>query len=160
MAEYVGKGQGNYNTVAGSIGLGGAALGVLGALTGGMNRSGEDRYITRYDADMMHQLEDKDRHIALLEADKYTDQKILDLNNAINARFDGVNMRFAGVEQQIGAQAVYNATNTGTIACLQGQIAQLQSLTKLVIPNSSVDPGWGAVKVTPVTSAASTTVSA
>lgn len=153
MAEYVGKGQGNYNTVAGSIGLGGAVLGALGSLAGVSNRSGDDHFITRYDADMIHQLEEKDRHIALLEADKYTDQKILELNNAMNNRF-------AVVEQQINAQAVYNATNTGTIACLQGQIAQLQSLTKLVIPNGSVDPGWGAVKVTPATSTAATTVSA
>lgn len=35
-------------------------------------------------------------------------------------------------------------------------LAALRGLTKLVIPNSSVCPGWGAVKVTPETAAAAT----
>ena len=38
---------------------------------------------------------------------------------------------------------------TGTINCMQGQIAQLQGLTKLVVPNTSVCPGWGNVTITP-----------
>ena len=37
---------------------------------------------------------------------------------------------------------------TGTISCMHGQIAQLQGLTKLVVPNTSVCPGWGEVNVT------------
>jgi hypothetical protein len=32
---------------------------------------------------------------------------------------------------------------------MQGQIAQLYSLTKLVVPNTSVCPGWGTVTITP-----------
>ena len=32
---------------------------------------------------------------------------------------------------------------------MQQQIAQLQSLTKLVVPNTSVCPGWGNVTITP-----------
>ena len=54
-------------------------------------------------------------------------------------------------------QAVYNGTNTAAVACLQGQVAQLQGLTKLVVPNSSCCPGWGEVKVTPVTTTTTTT---
>jgi hypothetical protein len=46
---------------------------------------------------------------------------------------------------------VYNATQTGAIACIQGQIAQLQGLTKLVVPNTSVCPGWGGITITPST---------
>ena len=46
--------------------------------------------------------------------------------------------------------------STAAISCLQNQGAALQGLTKLVIPNSSVCPGWGAVKVTPETAAAAT----
>lgn len=55
-----------------------------------------------------------------------------------------------GVNMQ---QVAYNATNSATISCLQAQVAALQGMTKLVIPNSSVCPGWGAVKVTPDTAA-------
>ena len=51
-------------------------------------------------------------------------------------------------------QAVYNGVNTATIQCLQGQVAQLMSLTKLVVPNGSVCPGWGNVTITPATTTA------
>lgn len=39
---------------------------------------------------------------------------------------------------------------------MQQQIAQLQSLTKLVVPNGSVCPGWGNVTITPSTTATTT----
>jgi hypothetical protein len=39
---------------------------------------------------------------------------------------------------------------------MAGQIAQLQSLTKLVVPNTSVCPGWGNVTITPAAAAATT----
>ena len=50
-------------------------------------------------------------------------------------------------------QAVYNGTNTAAVGCIQAQVAQLQSLTKMVVPNSSVCPGWGNVNITPATTA-------
>lgn len=141
--EYASKAIGNAGLTTGIIGT---ALGALGG-SGGLNlfgaRHSEDEVVTRYDANMMREIMDKDRQIALLEADKYTDQKIADLADRMNARF-------SGVEGQLAQQAVWNATQTGLIGCIQGQIAQLQSMTKLVIPNASVMPGWG-------TSAESTT---
>ena len=48
-------------------------------------------------------------------------------------------------------QAVYNGTNTAALTCLQSQVAQLYGLTKLVVPNTSVCPGWGNVTITPAT---------
>lgn len=46
--------------------------------------------------------------------------------------------------------------NTAALNCMQGQIAQLMSLTKVVVPNSSICPGWGdvTVSVTPTTTGA------
>lgn len=57
-------------------------------------------------------------------------------------------------------QSVYNGTNTATLQCMQQQIAQLQSLTKLVVPNSSVCPGWGNVTITPAASTTTTSPAA
>jgi hypothetical protein len=34
---------------------------------------------------------------------------------------------------------------------MNGQIAQLFALTKLVVPNSSICPGWGGVTIAPAT---------
>ena len=170
MAEFASKG------VAGSglgLGIAGTALGLLNGLGGmaglaanaaGCNSCGgccsENTPVSRYEMNQAQPIAAKDAEIGLLKADKYTDQKlsevtaylmgqIKDLSNEVRANKD----EQAGINMQ---QAVYNATNTAAISCLQNQVAALQSLTKLVIPNSSVCPGWGAVKVTPETAAAAT----
>ena len=110
--------------------------GGLGNLLGGWNNNcgcSENQIVTRYELDLQNQIASKEGHIALLESNIYTDQKLNDLRNYIDAKV-GV------VEGAVNAQAVYNATNTATISCIQGQIAQLQGLTKVVIPITSVCP--------------------
>ena len=146
MAEFASKG------VAGSglgLGIAGTALGVLngglGNLLGGaMNNCSDNQYNNRYELEMENKIVAKDSEIALLKSNIYTDQKIAEV-------YERLNNKIAGVEAAVNTQAVVNATMTGTISCMQGQIAQLQSLTKLVVPNSSVCPGWGNVTITPAT---------
>lgn len=144
MAEFASKG------VAGSglgLGIAGTALGVLngglGNLFGGNNCS-ENQNINRYELEMENKIVAKDTEIALLKSNIYTDQKIAEV-------YERLNGKIAVVEAGINAQAVYNATNTATINCIQGQIAALQSITKVVVPNTSVCPGWGSVTITPAT---------
>lgn len=149
MAEFASKG------VAGSglgLGIAGTALGLLnngglgGILGGGWNNCGcsDNMAVNRYELNMQTELAAKDGKIALLESNIYTDQKLNDLRNYIDAKV-------GAVEGAVNAQAVYNATNTATINCIQGQVAQLFGLTKLVVPNTSVCPGWGNVTITPAT---------
>lgn len=148
--EYASKGVANAGLTTGIIGTALGALGNngLGNILG--TRNPGDELVTRYEAGLMTELSKKDQKIALLEADQYTDKKIADL-------YDKMNTRFAVIEGQISQQAVYNATVNGTLGCIQNQIAQLQGLTKLVVPNANVAPGWGNVTITP---AASTTTGA
>ena len=138
MAEFASK------AVAGAglgTGIAGLALGVLngglGNLLGGfgMNNCGcnENMLVNRYELDLQKQIASKDGHIALLESNIYTDQKLNDLRNYVDAKV-GV------VENAVNAQAVYNATNTATIGCIQSQIAQLQGLTKVIVPITNVCP--------------------
>lgn len=147
MAEFASKG------VAGSglgLGIAGTALGVLngglGNLLNGMgsNVCGDNAYINRYELEMENKIVAKDGEIALLKSNIYTDQKIADMYEKLNAKI-------GGVEAVVNTQAVYNATMNGAINCMQGQIAQLYGLTKLVVPNTSVCPGWGNVTITPAT---------
>lgn len=134
------------------LGIAGTALGLLaggnglGGLLGNNFNSGcsENHYVNRYELGLQQELAAKDSRIGLLESNIYTDAKIADV-------YERLNVKIAGLEGQICQQNVYNATNTATINCMAGQIAQLQSLTKLVIPNGSVCPGWGNVTVTPAT---------
>lgn len=45
--------------------------------------------------------------------------------------------------------AVAEAVNAERINCMSGRISALEALTKLVVPNGSVCPGWGNVTITP-----------
>lgn len=143
--EYASRAVGNAGLATGIIGT---ALGALNGAGGlellGMGPRGRrddgDIPVTRHDMGLYRELSEKDFKIASLEANKYTDQKIADLTAQMNMRFDGV-------QQQLSAQSVWNATQQGLIGCIQGQVAQLQSMTQLVIPNRSVMPGWGPVDI-------------
>lgn len=152
MGEFASKG------VAGAAlgtGIAGLSLGVLngmGGLLGGWggNCCSESTPVNRYELTLVQEIASKDTRIGLLEADKYTDQKLTEVYKDLNGQI-------SNLQSQINAQAVYNATMNGTVSCIQGQIAQLQGLTKLVVPNTSVCPGWGSVNVTPATTATTTT---
>ena len=147
-----GQGQGNLNTVLGAVGTYGTLMnGGLGNLFGGYgyNRNAplevitsDDRPISRYEAKMMDKLAAKDSEISLLKSNGYTDQKIVDTTTYLMGK---INELAAEVRSNKDAQtavnmeqAVYNGTNTATISCIKQQVAQLQSLSQLVIPQRNV----------------------
>lgn len=139
--NYASNAKGNLGVTLGAIGTGLAALnggGVLNGVLGGGNA------YNRTEAE-------KDARIATLE----TEVKLRDANaytlTQINGLRDYMENRLDRIEHEQCDQRVYNATNTAAIGCIQGQIAQLMGLTKLVVPNASICPGWGNVTVTPAT---------
>ena len=166
--EYASKG------VAGTglgLGIAGTALGLLNgggnllgaAMTPGFggntwgapwgNCCSESTPANRYELDMSRELANKDMEIAYWRGQDETNRKISDtyanLEGQINALAREVR---CNKDEQNGInlqQAVYNGTNTAALNCMQGQIAQLYSLTKLIVPNGSVYPGWGNVTITP-----------
>lgn len=138
MAEFASKG------VAGAglgLGIAGTTLGVLSGglgniLGGGWNAQygcSENQMVNRYELALQQELAAKDARIGLLEADKYTDQKIADFADRVSARF-------RNVEAQIAAQAVTNAQVAANISCMQGTIATLSGLTKTIVPIDNVCP--------------------
>jgi hypothetical protein len=138
------------------LGIAGTALGVMaGGLNGvgilGGNRAvcSEDHYINRYEAQQSARIAELETEVKLRDSNIYTDSKILELYKYVDGRFNVV-------EGQLCEQRVYNATNTAAIGCIQNQVAQLLALTKLVVPNTSICPGWGdvTVSVTPATAGA------
>ena len=156
-----GMGQGNYNTVAGSLGLA-SFLGInAGNLLGGWNQnrcgcqggSPDDQPINRYEANMLVALSSKDGEIALLKADKYTDQKIVEATAYLMGEIKSLAGEVrANKDMQCEInkeQAVYNGVNTATLNCIQNQVAQLFGITKLVVPNSAICPGWPTATTTP-----------
>lgn len=136
-----GQGQGALNTVLGAVGTYGAlsngSLGGLlgGVFGGGMNGNACNMPVSRYEAGMMQEMAAKDGKIALLEANIYTDQKIADVYERLNVKINANKEAQDAVNVQ---QAVLNATQTATIACMKGQVEQLAALAQFVIPSRNV----------------------
>ena len=148
---YASNAKANAGLTTGIIGTAGVGLGLLGNLFNigaGRNCTPGEVMVSRYELEMSQQLEAEKSKNALLEAQIYTDQKLSDVYARLERKI-GEN------KDAIAQQAVYNATMNSTIGCIQAQVAQLYGLTKLVVPNTSVCPGWGNVTITPA--AATTT---
>ena len=124
--DYASKPVGTAGLTLGIIGTSLGALAGAGGLAGllGVRPNGPqngdpgDRPVTRYEMGLIAENNQ-------LKAQQYTD------------------MRANGLQQQISQQTVWNATQEGVLRCQAQQIAQLSSLTRLVIPNGNVSPGWG-----------------
>lgn len=153
MAEYATKG------VAGSglgLGIAGTALGVLNGGLGNLLGMGcgtaygcsENVPVNRYEASQNARIAELETEVKLRDANTYTLGEVGKLRDYMERRLDRV-------ENEICDQKVYNATNIATVNCIAGQVNQLYSMAKLVIPNSSICPGWGdvTVSITPATAA-------
>lgn len=128
--EYASNGKANAGLTLGIIGTALGSIASAGGLSSILGVGGAvdpgDKAVTRHDMELYQQINAKDAQIAQLQAHMYTDQQV------------------QGVQAQISTQAVWNATQTANIQCLQNQIAQLQGMTRLTIPNANITPGWGA----------------
>ena len=142
-----GQGQGNYNTVGASAGiasfLGLNAGNILNGWGNNCNRmsgpieviTSEDKPISRYEAGMMDKMAAKDSEIALLKSNTYTDQKLADVYDRLLTRINADKNEQNAINL---TQAVYNGTNTAAVECLKSHIAQLASLSNLVVPARNV----------------------
>ena len=155
MAEFASNGKANAALTLGIIGTG---LNVLNNGLGGLGLwgnqtaamcSGENAPINRYEAQQQARISELETEVKLRDANSFTMGEMNNLRNYVDNRFNRI-------EHELCDQKVYNATNTAAIGCIQSQIAQLMGLTKMVVPNGSICPGWGDVTVT-VTPATATT---
>lgn len=123
------NGQVNLNTVLGALGTAGFAglnlRNLLGGLGGGgaidtatlatllamaqPQRGGcsEDHCVNRYELGMEQELAKKDSEIALLKANTYQDQKLLELYKYVDGKFNAIEARLAS--QDVRNQGVADA---------------------------------------------------
>jgi hypothetical protein len=110
---------------------------ILNMMTSGVGTKAygcsEDHHINRYEAAQSARIAELETEVKLRDANIYTDSKIADVYERLSGRINCV-------EGQIAQQAVYNATNTATLGCISGQIAQLMGLTKTIIPADNICP--------------------
>lgn len=131
-------------------GIAGSTLGILNTLAGhaAAGASNQPEYITKSEAEMMHQLSTKDSEIALLKADQASEIKMTEVYRQNHSELKelekevremqreqyGINAQQAVVNAQVAANIAVNQTN---IAAIQ---EQLGGLTKCIIPITNVCP--------------------
>ena len=148
MAEFASKG------VAGSglgLGIAGTALGLLngtgtGLLSGILgNRAvcSEDHCVNRYELAQESKIAELQSQIALRDANTYNDQKLLEVYKYFDGELKDVRATMCANEKM---QAVINAKFESGIDVLGSQVASINStiasITRTVIPNANVCPGW------------------
>lgn len=151
MAEFASKG------VAGSglgLGIAGTALGVLNGngLLGGLFNNGyvchENTPVNRYELNQESKIAELQSQIALRDANTYNDQKLLEVYKYFDGELKDVRKAMC---ENGKAQAVINAKFESAIDVMASQVASINNtvanITRTVIPNASVCPGWGAVTV-------------
>lgn len=148
-ARYTFKGVGNGALATGIIGT---ALGVLNGGLGLMGGYGNglsnhaSGYVTKEAWEKQNEVSALESKVALLEANAESEKKMIDV-------YERVQTRVLALERQVAdnaaSQGVINAQLMSGQSVLQSQVAQLMGLTKLVVPNTSVCPGWGNVTITP-----------
>jgi hypothetical protein len=133
--KYASRGVGAGGLTTGIIGT---ALGVLnGGLGnlgwGGAAGCGDSTPVNRYELNLQKELIAKDSEIAYIKGREEAKNDSLELYKYVDGRL-------RGIEAQISAQAVINATTNSVLGCLQGQVAALNGLTKVVIPQANICP--------------------
>ena len=146
-----------------SGGLGGAALGLaipgtvalVNQLTGGNGLLSGLFNGGNCNSNVVSALESA---LAQEKAERYTDQTGTEVykqfakeRNEIQTQISAI---FAALAQMDKHSAVAEAVNAERLNCLKGRVDNIYDVFKLVMPNSSVCPGWGDVTITPATTTA------
>ena len=150
MAEFASKG------VAGSglgLGIAGTALGLLNSNGNGLfgNLFGRNMYqcnentpVTRYELQQESKIAELQSQIALRDANTYNDQKLLEVYKYFDGQIKDVRATICANDK---TQSVINAKFESGLDVLGSQVASINNtisnLTKVVIPNRNVCPGWG-----------------
>lgn len=153
MAEFASRG------VAGSglgLGIAGTALGLLnanGGLLGGLfgnNNCGcsENQMVNRYELGQESKIAELQSQIALRDANTYNDQKLLEVYKYFDGELKDIRKNICANDK---AQAIINAKFESAVDVLGSQVSSISAtvsgLTRTIIPNSNVCPGWGNVCV-------------
>lgn len=93
--------------------------------------------------------------LAKEKSERYTDQVGTEVYKQFakerNETQAQISALFAAIAQMDKTVSVNEAVNSERITCLSNKVNNIYDVFKLVMPNSSVCPGWGNVTITPAT---------
>lgn len=111
---------------------------------------GDSAPVSRYEMEMAMKLAAKDSEISLLKSEQNTEVKIADVYERLIKR---INDNERAQSEWNAQQMVNNAHMSASVAANANSIFGLQrtceQITKIVVPNNAICPGWGAVTITP-----------
>lgn len=123
--------------------MNGGGLGnILGGWGNGNGCCSDNTMVNRYELNMTREADSLKSENALLRSQVYVDQKLVDVVNDYTSKINALGAEVRANKDAQNAinlqQATYNATATANISCMSQQIAQLQSLSQLVVPSNKV----------------------
>jgi hypothetical protein len=136
--------------------VGGTALGLaipgtlafLNQLGGGFGILGGNNNASMVQCQDTRTISALESEIAKLKSERYTDNVGTEVYAEINKKYIELAQFIAALDKQ---NAVAEAINAERLTCLSNRVSTLEGLTKLVVPNGSICPGWGNVTITPAT---------
>lgn len=173
--NYASKGQGDAALATGIVGtvLGGLnAIGNGGGLLGGLGGNGaagaalmagvaghalgsNNQYVTKGEFELQKQISTLQMEKAILAADQASENKMVEVyrqsRSELKAAMDKEDARHDAQMAWNAQQMVNNANMSAAIAANAASIDALKCVTKVVVPNTAICPGWGEVTVAPVT---------
>lgn len=124
----------------------GVGNGLLGNLFGGCNNGCGNNFYANQASQLMAEL-------AKEKAERYTDQVGTEVYKQFakerNETQAQISALFAAIAQMDKTVSVNEAVNSERITCLGNKVSDIYSTFKLVMPNSSICPGYGNVTITP-----------
>lgn len=149
--------DGTHSVASAGVGGAGLGLGIAGTALSLLNGNGGNILSGLFGGNCQcgNQVSQLLSELAKEKAERYTDQVGTEVYKQFakerNETQQQINALFAAIAQMDKTVSVNQAVNGERITCLTGKVNDIYDVFKLVMPNSSVCPGWGNVTITPAT---------
>lgn len=152
--------DGTQHVASAGVGGAGLGLGIAGTALGLLNNGGNGLLGNLFGGcgcnnSCNSQISQLMSELAREKAERYTDQVGTEVYKQFakerNETQAQINALFAAIAQMDKTVSVNEAVNSERITCLGNKVSDIYSTFKLVMPNSSICPGYGNVTITPAT---------
>jgi hypothetical protein len=145
--------DGTQHVASAGVGGAGLGLGIAGTALGLLNGNGGNILGNLFGCGCNNQTSALMAELAKEKSERYTDQVGTEVYKQFakerNETQAQISALFAAIAQMDKTDSVNEAVNGERITCLGKKVDDIYSTFKLVMPNSSVCPGWGPVTITP-----------
>lgn len=146
--------DGTQHVASAGVGGAGLGLGIAGTALGLLNNGGNGLLGNLFGGcGCNNQASQLMSELAKEKAERYTDQVGTEVYKQFAKERSEtqaqINALFAAIAQMDKTVSVNEAVNSERITCLGNKVSDIYSTFKLVMPNSSICPGYGNVTITP-----------